>query len=335
MKLLKKFCFVLLIFMLPCTVYAANTYEIRVTIGENSYILDGKTHSMDAAAYISPTSNSTMVPVRFVANAFGLGNDQIIWNDISKTTTIDAPDKVIEFTLNSSTMKVNGSPVKMLSPDGKEVKAEIKTVNGSGRMYLPFRVLGEGLGVSVDWDSQTRTAIYKKTDSANEQSTLTPTRAPTSAPAQPAAPTLSNNEAALPDQFIFIYKGARIVMNEDTTQLFADIGQPDKTFESPSCAFDGVDKILYYNGFNITTYPDKDRDRIKSITLTDQSVQTPEGTKLGMRFNDMVNVYGDTYGNTLDLYFYVIGDIKLSLLFEDGILVDISYYYLPVTNLEQ
>ena len=31
----------------------------------------------------------------------------------------------------------------------------------NGRMYIPFRVLGEVLGVDVEWDSNTKTAIYK------------------------------------------------------------------------------------------------------------------------------------------------------------------------------
>ncbi len=34
--------------------------------------------------------------------------------------------------------------------------AEIKC----GRMYVPFKALGEALGIAVSWDNNTRTVIY-------------------------------------------------------------------------------------------------------------------------------------------------------------------------------
>lgn len=37
------------------------------------------------------------------------------------------------------------------------VEAEIK----DGRMFIPFRALGNALGVNVNWDANTKTAIYK------------------------------------------------------------------------------------------------------------------------------------------------------------------------------
>lgn len=37
------------------------------------------------------------------------------------------------------------------------VQAEIT----DGRMFVPFRALGNALGVDVEWDTDTKTAIYK------------------------------------------------------------------------------------------------------------------------------------------------------------------------------
>ncbi|MDR2648900.1 MAG: copper amine oxidase N-terminal domain-containing protein, partial [Clostridiales bacterium] len=149
------------------------TQEVRVTIGESFYVVNGKTYSMDAVAYISTASNSTMVPLRFVANAFGLRDDQILWDDSTKTATILAPNRTLQFTLNKSTMLVNGTAVTMVSPDGKAVVAEIKTINGLGRMYLPFRALGNAFGIPVDWEADTNTAIYNKGANANGTSSVT------------------------------------------------------------------------------------------------------------------------------------------------------------------
>jgi hypothetical protein len=144
------------------------TQEVQVPIGESYFVVNGVSYTMDAAAYISPASHSTMVPVRFVANAFGLRNDnQIIWDGINKTATIIAPNRTIQFTAAKSVMIVNGVSVTMTSPDGLPVVAEIKGDDGHERMYIPFRALGEAFGIPVDWDAETQTAIYNKGANTN------------------------------------------------------------------------------------------------------------------------------------------------------------------------
>ena len=143
------------------------TQEVRVPIGESHYYVNGVRHPMDAVAYISPASNSTMVPVRFVANAFGLTNDQIVWDPEDRTATIFAPNRTVQFQYGSSTMIVDGVAITMTSPDGLPVQAEIVEIDGIGRMYLPFRALGNAFGVPVDWDAETRTAIYNQGANVN------------------------------------------------------------------------------------------------------------------------------------------------------------------------
>lgn len=128
--------------------------EVSVTKGSSYYTVNGQQVSMDAAAYISPASNSMMVPIRFVANAFGIADDQILWDDSKKAVTIVAPNKTLQFTSNSDIMNINGVPTTMMSMDTPPlpVKAEIQ----NSRMYIPFRPLGQAFGVTVDWDDSTQ-----------------------------------------------------------------------------------------------------------------------------------------------------------------------------------
>ncbi len=141
--------------------------EVRVTIGENYMVVDGETIEMDAAAYIQTSSNSTMVPIRFVSIALGVDTDsltdadnssKIAWDATNKTATImyaaGSAQKIIQFTAGSSEMIVDGVSITM----DNGVVAEIV----DGRMYVPFRALGQALGVSVSWDADTRTAIYNE-----------------------------------------------------------------------------------------------------------------------------------------------------------------------------
>ncbi len=133
--------------------------KVRVTIGDKNIVIDDKNYTMDVAPYIQAESNSTLVPLRFVALALS-GNDienadnstVISWNSETKTATIKANDKIVEFTAGSDTMTVDGK--SKLMENG--VKAEIT----DGRMFVPFRALGNALGVDVTWDSTTKTATY-------------------------------------------------------------------------------------------------------------------------------------------------------------------------------
>ncbi|MCD7905930.1 MAG: copper amine oxidase N-terminal domain-containing protein [Clostridiales bacterium] len=134
-------------------------YEVRVTIGSTSVIINGKTSLMEAAPYIQTESSSTLVPLRFVALAILGGSvsdadesDIVSWDADTRTAKIYAGDDVISFTADSNYVTING----VTSAMSYGVKAEIK----DNRMYIPFRALGEALGVEVDWDSSTKTAIY-------------------------------------------------------------------------------------------------------------------------------------------------------------------------------
>lgn len=138
---------------------------VKVTIGEKSIEMNGEKVDMDVAAYIQTASNSTMVPLRFVTLALGVdqasvtdadNSSKIAWDANTKTATIfyaaGAGQKIIQFTAGSATMTVDGVAITM----DNGVVAEIV----DGRMFVPFRALGQALGVPVSWDAEARTAIY-------------------------------------------------------------------------------------------------------------------------------------------------------------------------------
>lgn len=159
---------------------------VEVTIGEKSIKMNGEKVDMDVAAYIQTASNSTMVPLRFVTLALGVdqanasdadNSSKIAWDANTKTATIfyaaGSGQKIIQFTAGSATMTVDGVAITM----DNGVVAEIV----DGRMFVPFRALGQALGVPVSWNADTRTAIYNgqlagvdtKTDAeATEETTV-------------------------------------------------------------------------------------------------------------------------------------------------------------------
>ncbi len=140
---------------------------VEVTIGESTIKVDGEDVAMDVAPYIQASSDSTMVPLRFVSIAIGVDSEnvnsvdessKVMWDANSKTATIlyaaGNGQKIIQFTAGSNVMTIDGTAVPM----DNGVVAEIT----NDRMFVPFRALGQALGVPVTWDADTRTAIYNQ-----------------------------------------------------------------------------------------------------------------------------------------------------------------------------
>ena len=116
-------------------------------------MLSGETKvELDVAAYIN-AGNYTMLPIRAVAKALGIPNENVVWNGEARTATVMYGSKVITMTVGQKTMYINGAPVPTSSA------VEIKEEGGVGRAFLPMRDLGVALGVAdITWDAATRTA---------------------------------------------------------------------------------------------------------------------------------------------------------------------------------
>lgn len=129
---------------------------VKVPIGENAIYVNNQKVSTDAAAYIQTRTSSTMIPLRFVSVALSgetdaLNSDMVSWDANTKTVTIFT-SKLIRFEAGSNTVFIDGS---------------YKTINGgipeitNGRMYVPFRALGEAIGCNVSWDAVNKVAIFE------------------------------------------------------------------------------------------------------------------------------------------------------------------------------
>lgn len=130
----------------------------------------------------------------------------------------------------------------------------------------------------------------------------------------------------------FSYNTTSIVMGSDIASVVDVIGEPDDIFESPSCAFEGIDKIYYYPGFEIYTYPKDGKDYISSLTITGDDVTTHEGATLGMAKADVEAMYGASSSGEANLLRYTRDDTELTFVLLNDAVVDITYYYLPVQD---
>ena len=126
---------------------------VKLTIGSTTAYINGKSYTLDAAPI--NRNSRTMLPVRFLANAFGVDNDGILWDGATRTATLKNESVTIVVTIDAPSMTVNGETVALDSP----------AIIESDRTYLPVRAIANALGVSNDnifWDGATSTATLVK-----------------------------------------------------------------------------------------------------------------------------------------------------------------------------
>ena len=135
---------------------AVNDYipvEVKLTIGSTTAYINDEAQTLDAAPI--NRNNRTMLPVRFLANAFGVSNDGIKWDGTTRTATLTNSGVTIVVTIDAKEMRVNGKTVALDSP----------AIIEQNRTYLPVRAIANALGVSNDniaWDAATNTATLVK-----------------------------------------------------------------------------------------------------------------------------------------------------------------------------
>lgn len=104
-----------------------------ITLGDNgSYISDGR----------------IMVQLRDAANSLGVAEQNIFWDNNTKSATFVKGERVVQLTVGDPQVKMNGTALP--TDKGAEIK--------DGRTYVSLRAAGIAFGAVVDWDNDTKTA---------------------------------------------------------------------------------------------------------------------------------------------------------------------------------
>ncbi len=133
--------------------------KVEVTIGKKEISVNNIIYDLDVMPYIQKSSSSTLIPLRAVSVALSgntdfnntANNTEVVsWDKYSKKVLIKYNGKTIEFTAQSNIVLINGKELKMENNAVSEIK--------NGRMFVPFRALGNALDVKVEWDKESKTA---------------------------------------------------------------------------------------------------------------------------------------------------------------------------------
>ena len=127
------------------------------------------------------------------------------------------------------------------------------------------------------------------------------------------------------EDFVFVYNGVEIKLYAPAEPIVEALGEPKKYTESPSCAFNGLDKTYFYGSFYMDTYPVGDQDYVYGWWFVDDSVATEEGIYIGSTQAEVEAAYGaDTFNGSNA---YIISDEvgTLTVILEDGKVSSIQY----------
>ena len=128
-----------------------NKINAQFVISQASYTNNGTSVAMDAAPYIDSNSR-TMVPIRYVANACGVSDNNIVWNGATQTATMSGANTVVTIKVGASTITTSTGTITM----------DTVAVNRDGRIYVPLRFIANAFGAEVAWDQAAQTASIMK-----------------------------------------------------------------------------------------------------------------------------------------------------------------------------
>jgi hypothetical protein len=118
-------------------------------VGKGHYFLNDQTPGIQMDAVTFMENDRTYVPVRFLANALGIDDGHIKWDDAAQLVTLEADNLKVKLTVGKKGVDVNGQ----VTP------TDVAPLLRNDRVYLPARFVAEALEFQVDWVNGTQMVL--------------------------------------------------------------------------------------------------------------------------------------------------------------------------------
>lgn len=126
---------------------AMDQHQAAFVVDQKMYVNDGQGKAMDTAPFVH--NSRVYVPVRYLGNALGIPDENIDWDELSRTVKFKTNSTLIKFTVDSTSMLVGE----------KERSMDVVPLINDGRILLPARWLAESLGYEVEWDEASQAVL--------------------------------------------------------------------------------------------------------------------------------------------------------------------------------
>ncbi len=122
-----------------------NAVTAIYTIGSTAYTVNGQTRTAEVAPYVE--NGRTYLPVRYVAEALGVSQANILFDKPTSVVTMIKGDRVVQLKLNTNQLTINGSTINM----------DVKAVTKANRTVLPIAWVGKALDAVIQYDAAAKT----------------------------------------------------------------------------------------------------------------------------------------------------------------------------------
>ncbi|UHA75699.1 stalk domain-containing protein [Paenibacillus sp. 481] len=116
--------------------------EMKLTVNSKRATVNGTSKKLDVAPIV--LNSTTYVPVKYIIDAFG---GKTMWDGKLKRVSILRGERFIEMIVNNKSINVNG----------KRLKSDVAPIVQNGRTLVPLRLVGDQLGLNVNWEQKTKT----------------------------------------------------------------------------------------------------------------------------------------------------------------------------------
>ncbi|MBO7274323.1 MAG: hypothetical protein J6V22_05660 [Clostridia bacterium] len=125
--------------------------------------------------------------------------------------------------------------------------------------------------------------------------------------------------------YTFTSGTTKIAIDADAAPILASLGEWRDYAESTSCAFEGLDKVYIYAGFELQTYPMGEKDYVYMIILQDDTVATEKGIRIGAAKAVVITAYGTPNQESATSLTYNADGMYLQFILRDGVVTSIQY----------
>lgn len=129
-----------------------------------------------------------------------------------------------------------------------------------------------------------------------------------------------------PVGYTFTHNDVQFGVDMSAAKVVEALGKYDDRAETESCAFGGMDVDYYYPDFVINTNTEDGYERIYSIRLVSDMVETEEGVCLFQTADAVTAAYGEPSQSTDTTMVYEKDGMTLTFLLTNGEITSIQYY---------
>ena len=127
------------------------------------------------------------------------------------------------------------------------------------------------------------------------------------------------------DDYYFRAGGIEIAPGERAEDVLGLLGEHRSMQSSPSCAFEGEERVYRYSGYDIYTSYENGKEIIERVVITSDAVTTERGVRVGDSLHNVVEVYGRDYDKKGENIEYDGERCHLQFFFRDGVVTSIRY----------